>query len=120
MLAGMNEDDIYRTSTQYRYWSYTEEVLASLRRTTNALATTRVKDAIKRKQLESNGTAKQADEGTKNAKTNDIDCLTVEEEQKLVDFYCIKAMELADFCEFPTNVKVCRTHSSLSPGDSSS
>ena len=120
MLASMNEDDIYRTSTQYRYWSYTEEALASLRRTTNALATTRVKDAIKRKQLESTGTAKQADEGTKNAKISDIDCLTVEEEQKLVDFYCIKAMELADFCEFPTNVKVCRAQSSLSRGDSSS
>ena len=103
----MNEDDIYRTSTQYRHWSYTEESLASLRVTTNLLATTRVKDAIKRKQLESNGAIKAGDGGTKDIKLNDIDCLTVEEEQRLVDYYCTKAMELADFCEFPTNVKVC-------------
>ena len=32
--------------------------------------------------------------------------MTIEEEQKLVQFYCIKAVQLADFLEFPTNVKV--------------
>ncbi len=36
----------------------------------------------------------------------EIDCLTVEEEQKLVEYYSVKAMGLADFCSFPTNVKV--------------
>lgn len=36
----------------------------------------------------------------------EIDCLTVDEEQKLVGYYCIRTMEFADFCEFPTNVKV--------------
>ena len=38
----------------------------------------------------------------------EVDCLTVEEEQKLVGFYCVKAMQFADFCEFPTNVKVAK------------
>lgn len=35
-----------------------------------------------------------------------VDCLTVEEEQKLVGYYCIQAIKLADFCDFPSNVKV--------------
>ena len=42
----------------------------------------------------------------------EVDCLTVEEELKLVGFYCVKTMQFADFCEFPTNVKV-RTFSTL-------
>ncbi|KZF19105.1 cyclin-like protein [Xylona heveae TC161] len=129
----MTEDEAYRTSTQYRLWSFTPEALASLRSTTNALAADRVRIAIKRtreakalstdtgsgstsetetaataaaKQQngrgESNGTAtpsfnKEADQ--------EIECLTVEEEQKLIGFYCVRAMELSDFCNFPTNVK---------------
>ena len=36
----------------------------------------------------------------------EVDCLSVEEELKLVGFYCVKTMQFADFCEFPTNVKV--------------
>ena len=92
----MLEDDIYRSSTQYRLWSYTPDSLASLRSTTNALAATRVRDAIQRLRLE---------KGQGNAE-EDVDCLTVDEEQKLVGFYCIKAMDFADFLDFPTNVKV--------------
>ena len=70
----MTEDDIYRSSTQYRQWSYTPNSLASLRATTNALAADRVKDAIQRLRLE---------KGQANAQ-EDVDFLTVEEEQKLV------------------------------------
>lgn len=120
-FRNMNEDAIYRTSTQYRYWSFTSETLASLRSSTNALAAERVRAAIKRAQEarsapatvspglgdgnnnEANTTAGNK-EGAENPKQ--VQCLTVEEEQKLVGFYCVKAMELADFCNFPTNVKV--------------
>ena len=103
----MTEDDIYRTSTQYRLWSYTEESLASLRSTTNELAVIRVKDAIQRVHLAKKEELEKQGEGSHNGlERGDVDCLTVEEEQKLVSFYCVKAMELADFCEFPTNVKV--------------
>lgn len=44
----LTEDAIYRTSTQYRLWSYTPESLASLRQTTNKLAVDRVLAAIAR------------------------------------------------------------------------
>ena len=121
-MLSMTEDEIYRTSTQYRLWSFTSEALASIRLTTNALAAERVRAAIKRKRraltAESVQTAEGSgrvpnDEGKERNGSEDgmggevqVECLTVEEEQKLVGFYCVKAMELADFCNFPTNVKV--------------
>lgn len=100
----LTEDDLYRTSTQYRLWSYTEEALVSLRRTTNSLAADRVRAAINR--LDN---SKLAGEEVKQDVGNprvEVDCLTQEEEQKLVGFYCLRAIELADFCDFPTNTKV--------------
>lgn len=118
----MNEDEIYRTSTQYRLWSFTSEALTSLRSTTNALAADRVRAAITRAQEartidgttsstgtsegEKDGTNRKAGNGDGPKKGSQVECLTIEEEQKLVGFYCVKAMELADFCNFPTNVKV--------------
>ena len=87
----MTEDDIYRASTQYRLWSFTPETLASLRATTNAAAGDSVRAAFRN--LE-----QQIEDHT--------DCLTIEEEQKIVSYYCLKTLEFVDFCEYPTNVKV--------------
>ena len=112
----MNEDEIYRTSTQYRLWSFTPESLASIRSTTSALAADGVKSAI-----QSLDASKAATEGARNGEGDkstvqdmgairEVDCLTVEEELKLVGFYCMKTIEFADFCEFPTNVKVRGPH----------
>ena len=100
----MTEDDVYRTSTQYRLWSFTPETLASLRATTNAVAADGVRDAFRNLELatgKSNGNQKDggvADE--------EVDCLTIEEEQKIVGFYCLRTLDFVDFCEYPTNVKV--------------
>ena len=99
------EDEVYRTTTQYRLWSYTEQTLVSLRSTTNSRAAARVRDAIRRLRVEKDSGKQQGPNGP-NDQGDNIDCLTVEEEQKLVGFYCVKAMDFADFCEFPTNVKV--------------
>lgn len=116
----MTEDEIYRTSTQYRLWSFTPKSLQSLRSTTNSLAAKGVLTAICTAADSGKAVAK-ADpkeansDGVKSSLSplvqasqalQEVDCLTVEEEQKLVGFYCIKAMEFADFCDFPTNVKV--------------
>ena len=98
MAIDMDEDDVYRSSTQFRYWSFTQDALDKLRASTNALAAARVKDAIKRLHVqEAHGEPSGEEE---------IDCLSVDEEQKLVSFYCMQAMEFADFCGFPTAVKV--------------
>ena len=93
-MATLSEDDIYRASTQYRLWAFTPASLATLRSTTNALAVEAVKTAIASKR------------GLEEKHEVQVDCLTVEEELKLVSFYCVKAMQLADFNDFPTNVKV--------------
>jgi len=121
-MLSMTEDDIYRTSTQYGLWSFTSEALAAIRLKTNAQAAERVRAAIKRRQgtrtTERSGSGREPAEAGKDERTErngsgegtgretQVECLTVEEEQKLVGFYCVKAMELADFCNFPTNVKV--------------
>lgn len=107
----MTEDEIYRTSTQYRLWSFTPETLASLRASTNASAAQAVRAAIEGLQDGSSG-GKERDETQdddpilQQGKGSSVDCLSVEEEQKLVGFYCVKTLEFVDFCEYPTVVKV--------------
>lgn len=109
-MAQMTEDDIYRTSTQYRLWSFTRESLASLRSTTNASAADGVRAAIQSQHTGQNASdaAKEGGNDKPSGPVKEVDCLTVEEEQRLVGFYCVKAMQFADFCEFPTNVKVVK------------
>ncbi|KAI9807387.1 MAG: hypothetical protein M1833_000131 [Piccolia ochrophora] len=118
----MTEDEAYRSSTQYRLWSFAPTSLASLRATTNDLAAHRVRAAIRRaREARSNGdlTPDVTGDGSSSndagkdgvdgmpgsGELDDIDCLTVDEDLKLVGYYCAKAMDLADFCSFPTNVK---------------
>ncbi|KAI9818386.1 MAG: hypothetical protein M1827_000444 [Pycnora praestabilis] len=111
----MTEDDVYRASTQYRLWSFTSDSLASLRKTTNSNTAGRVRVAIKRARESQTSTpipssGNTSDNGVPgrsvsgDGKESDIECLTVEEEQKLVGFYCAQAIKLAKFCDFPTNV----------------
>ena len=110
-MATMTEDEIYRTSTQYRLWSFTRESLVSLRSTTNASAADSVRAAINSLHIQNAKSVLTDQQSAVDAAQNqdapkEVDCLTVEEEQKLVGFYCLKAMQFADFCDFPTNVKV--------------
>jgi len=100
-MPDLSEDDIYRTSTQYRLWSYTRASLASLRATTNATAAESVRAAIN--SLKQDNDSEQDRQGSPH---KEVECLSVEEEQKLVGFYCVRTMDFANFCEFPTNVKV--------------
>ncbi|PVH87014.1 cyclin-like protein [Cadophora sp. DSE1049] len=80
----MSEDKRYRTSTQYRLWSYTPQSLLALRSSTNRIAADRVREAVRR---------------------GEVDCLTVEEELKLVAFYCRQTLQLGDHLKVPTDVK---------------
>ncbi|KAI9783853.1 MAG: hypothetical protein M1816_001154 [Peltula sp. TS41687] len=103
----MKEDELYRNSTQYRLWSFTPESLVSIRAATNRIAAERVRAAIRRAReaaSKTEGVETITTEGTEKEE-REIDCLTVQEERKLVNYYCVKAMELADVCKFPTNVK---------------
>jgi cyclin H len=112
----MIEDDIYRASSQYRLWSYTEPSLQSLRATTNAVASERVRAALRRSCEAHQSTATSA-AGTplpesnmevKNKDEKDVECLTPEEELVLVRYYCEKTLELGETYKppIPTMVRV--------------
>ena len=102
-MPELTEDDQYRTSTQFRLWSFTRESLTSLRSTTNATAAEGVRAAIKNLRSQK---AKSKPHSQQDGAPADVDCLTVEEEQKLVGYYSLKTMQFADFSNFPTGVKV--------------
>jgi len=111
----MNEDERYRTSSQYRLWSYSPESLAKLRETTTELAASRVREAISRSKA--NSTAPSSAD-TSEAETNsdlqkklvpgnaEVECLTAEEELELLTFYCRQTIALGNHLKVPTEVKV--------------
>ena len=85
----MDEDDLYRSSSQYRLWSFTPQQLQERRAETNRTAAARAQAAFSRVYAKSinsetgNDTAEPA-----------IDPLTVEEEQKVVQFFCQGILQL--------------------------
>ncbi|KAF2404684.1 cyclin-like protein [Trichodelitschia bisporula] len=95
----LTEDTLYASSTQFRLWSFTPEKLVSLRAETNAFATKNITKAIKR--------ARASDE-TDN-KEQKIDCLTMEEEQTLINAYCAQLMHLGQAKPFSLPVSVVGT-----------
>ncbi|DAA79276.1 TPA_exp: Uncharacterized protein A8136_0049 [Trichophyton benhamiae CBS 112371] len=122
----MLEDDIYRTSTQFRLWSFTEDSLRSIRANTNAVASERVRAAVRRAReaRQQASAAPTPDQGTPNPNPNDadravtpartgagseqeIECLTPDEEFELVQYFCEKTMELGDEYKppLPTTVR---------------
>ena len=115
----MIEDDFYRTSSQYRLWSYTESSLRTLRATTNAVASDRVRAALRRTREAHHSTTSSAtgtpQPGSENAGSipdeNKIECLTPEEELVFVRYYCEQTLELGDTYSppLPTMVRVSLT-----------
>lgn len=101
MTRTISEDDRYRTSTQYRLCSYTPSSLRALRSTTNRIAVDRVREANRR-------VADKADNGRSANKNleEEVDCLTVEEELKLLVSYCRQTIQLGDHLKLPTDVTV--------------
>ncbi|RAL60753.1 hypothetical protein DID88_009858 [Monilinia fructigena] len=105
------EDARYRTSTQYRHWSYTPSALRALRESTNALATTQVQDALRRVRearaasSNDNSEAENSRAASAALPEGDVDCLTVDEELKLMDYYCRQTLQLGDHLGVPIEVK---------------
>ncbi|TVY35468.1 Cyclin [Lachnellula subtilissima] len=111
--SSVSEDERYRTSTQYRIWSFTPTSLFELRTTTNRNAANRVRDAVRRvreaRAAASSGNTSEADGGNSRAVSaapeGEVDCLTVEEELKLVTHFCRQTLQLGDHLQVPTDVK---------------
>ena len=89
----MIEDDMYRTSSQYRYWSYTQQSLNELRQTTNRLASERVKVAFRRGR-EGGSSTSRTSTAVADGEEPTVDTLTVEEELKIVQWGCGKIIEM--------------------------
>ncbi|ORY17636.1 cyclin-like protein [Clohesyomyces aquaticus] len=106
----LTEDDLYRTSTQFKHWSFTPSQLAAQRLQTNIQASERVKAAVQRqraqraKQLDPASASESDRNGTPVPLDREVNCLTVAEEKKLVDTFCEKAIELGGFFKFPIEV----------------
>ncbi|KAE8153524.1 cyclin-like protein [Aspergillus avenaceus] len=117
----MIEDDIYRTSSQFRLWSFTEASLQSLRATTNATACERVRSDI-RKSRDAPQSASSSAAGTpaanpgsdvdsKAGEGSEDDCLTPAEEHQLVQYFCEQIIKLGEMYKppLPTIVRATAT-----------
>ncbi|TLD30141.1 cyclin-like protein [Venturia nashicola] len=120
----MTEDEIYRASTQYRLWNFTPEQLEERRNNTNALAIKQTRAAFRRKRdLQAQISSADASEATSEAEGNgngngtngaakpdleEVECLTPDEEKKLVAYMCFNLLELVmeqkRFGELPIHV----------------
>ncbi|KAF2218308.1 cyclin-like protein, partial [Elsinoe ampelina] len=77
------EDDLYRTSTQYKLWSFSQDELASLRASTNTAAVERAKSYL----------------------SDTSPCLNLTEEVRLIQRYCEQVRSTCDFFKWGINVK---------------
>lgn len=112
----MIEDDIYRASSQFRLWSYTESSLQALRATTNSIASERVRAAFRRtRETELSTTSSAArtpqpgsETESKLPEKKDIECLTPEEDLVMVRYYCEAILDLGETYRppLPTMVRV--------------
>ena len=97
----LTEDDIYRTSSQFRVWSFSPEALAARRTQTHEIA-------IERIERQRNKGANSALNGDHNGQQNGekLDYLTEQEELRLVQKYCDMIRATNDNLSWPANVKV--------------
>lgn len=112
----LTEDERYRSSSQYRLWSYTPSSLHALRTTTNKNAADRVREAVRRaREARAVSSAEPSDvERSRSVSAvpeGEVDCLTAEEEVKLLVFYCRQTAQLGDHLKFTTDVKVAHISS---------
>lgn len=103
----MIEDDVYRSSSQYRYWSYTKESLARIRQNTNELASERVRAAFRR--VQASKSSSQSNNGDAGVGDAEVLTLSVDEELKIVEWGCQKIMDMGEAMSprVPSAVVVC-------------
>lgn len=112
----LDENDLYRTSTQFRQWSFTPEQLAAQRAKTNLQATERVKLNVARQRAHrahntdfdsasGNSGIDGSGANTPNAVSSDkdVDCFTVSEELVFLEEFCERTMALGHHCKFSDN-----------------
>lgn len=114
----VTEDDLYRQSTQFKYWSFTSAQLAAQRIKTNIQATERVKANVARQraqrlqQAETDSLSSGVENGSgantplpdRGSDVKEVECLTADEELMIVDEFCERTLALGAHCNFPTEI----------------
>ena len=106
MTTTLSEDDIYRTSTQYRLWSFSPEKLAAQRRKTHDIAIERAQRYAKQRPP-TNGANGDSTTVLPNGTSDNAytDFLTEEEEARLIQRYSDQIRSTSDHFKWPINVK---------------
>jgi len=97
----LTEDDIYRTSSQFRVWSFSPESLAARRTKTHEIAIERIE---RQRSKGTNGAVNGEQNGQQTGER--LDYLTEHEELRLVQKYCDMIRATNDNLSWPANVKV--------------
>jgi cyclin H len=103
----LTEDDIYRTSSQFRVWSFSPESLAARRTKTHEIAIERIE---KQRSTGANNAFGSDHNGRSNGEK--LEYLTEHEELRLVQKYCDMIRVTNDNLSWPANVKVREAHKS--------
>ncbi|QLG73335.1 hypothetical protein HG535_0E04190 [Zygotorulaspora mrakii] len=97
----LTDDDLFRHSSQYRFWSFTPEQLTQKRIQVNAQATSSVGESLRN--FISENQANLAEEDIKSIEEKAVP-VTMEEEIKLVSIYAKKLQGIAQHLNLPTEV----------------
>lgn len=97
----VNDDDLFRHSSQYRLWSFTPEQLEQKRIYTNAQTVSAVEEMLLK--FRDDNLTDMTEEEIKNLQEKAVP-VTEEEELKLVDFYAKKVLGIAQHMNLPTEV----------------
>ncbi|CAL9730953.1 cyclin Ccl1p [Monosporozyma unispora] len=97
----ITDDDLYRHSSQYRFWSFTVDGLKEKRTEINENATAKVKEALVKFVDTKKDILSERELQTIQSKATP---LTADEELKLVGFYAKKVQVIAQHLNLPTEV----------------
>lgn len=95
----VTNDELYRRSTQYRYWSFSQDKIADLRVAVNRRGQEEFKNRVAK--LDDD-----ADMLIKKYVSEDFNPISVEEERLIVVYYARKCKDLANFFKFTTQVRL--------------
>lgn len=93
----ITNDELYRRSTQFRFWSFTKAQLQDLRTQVNLQGQTKFKKKISK--------LPEQDELIKQYVTEKFTPISVKEERNIVVYYARKCSDLSNFFKFSTQVR---------------
>lgn len=97
----VTEDELYRSSSQFRIWNFTPTKLAALRSKANSLAKQHITAATRRRRKAGAHSVEGAQVKSENQEDEvHIDFLTADEERTMVEFYCYNTLSMVEAVEW--------------------